>query len=251
VNEERAVAIRRVRPKADGFLLRLSLAVVLVAAVPGIVLGHNWGGGQDVTKPGRLCKTDAETGYRYSECTAGDSNHHVYISPVSGVPYTLYQALGDSIDQDYDSLAEVTAVQDLSYNTYQTDAVIYGANINSNWEIAFSYCHAGGQTALDNVRYHMSCRPQYIIYQNNPDANACWNDPLCAAHYACHELGHTLGLQHPDALYTPDSCMGYNHQDPTNLRPHDQLHLINCYPHPSPPLPTFPAETRTASCENP
>jgi hypothetical protein len=156
VNEERAVAIRRVRPKADGFLLRLSLAVVLVAAVPGIVLGHNWGGGQDVTKPGRLCKTDAETGYRYSECTAGDSNHHVYISPVSGVPYTLYQALGDSIDQDYDSLAEVTAVQDLSYNTYQTDAVIYGANINSNWGdrvflLPCWWANGSGQRSLPHV----------------------------------------------------------------------------------------------------
>jgi predicted Zn-dependent protease len=98
----------------------------------------------------------------------------------------------------------------------------------------------------------MSCTTQLAVYQNNTTkANNCWSDSGCAAHYACHEIGHTTGLQHPDSLDNPDTCMGYANSDPDYLRQHDMDHLTNCYPHPTPPLPTFPAETRTSACANP
>ena len=126
---------------------------------------------------------------------------------------------------------------------------IFYDNYDPGLPRAFTFCDEFATTGLNNVRYHMWCKPQIIIYQDNSYANNCWSNGACRKWLACHELGHTLGLQHSTSTST---CMTLSAQ--TNvLNSHDIGHLANwhCYPHPTMPLPTYGAETRTSACKFP
>lgn len=161
---------------------------------------------------------------------------------------SLKTALQNSIQQDYDDLTEVVA-QEVTSPTSSTDVWIFYSNEDPSFPIAYTYCAEFPVVGLNNVRYHMWCRPQYIVYQDNNDGNDCWDYGPCRRHYACHELGHTLGLQHTGQA---GSCMSYaKNPHPENLQTHDEGHLINCYPHPTLPLPTYHSETRTIACKSP
>lgn len=68
------------------------------------------------------------------------------------------------------------------------------------------------------------------------------NSPAKQRYLACHELGHTTGLQHPANLHgSRVTCMDYDGHD--TLHEHDEDHLNDCYPRPTP----APA-TRTPVC---
>jgi hypothetical protein len=214
---------------------------------PAPVLGDNWGGGQNVNKPGRLCKTDASPNFYNSECTPNGDVHNIYI--LSGIPSGLASAVRDSIDY-YHDLPGVAAYEDSAVDS-NTDVIVFYGLQDPQWDIAYTYCPDSAEFGLEDVRYHMWCQPQFIFYQSTNDGVTCWNDPECRSHYACHEVGHTFGLQHPSNISNPDTCMSYSQQHPDALRSHDQGHLEYCYPHPPSPQPTFPTETRTASCKAP
>lgn len=194
-----------------------------------------------------MCSAANEPNYALSQCTADNELWLVYI--YSTVPAGLRTALEDSVVEDFDSISGITGV--VTTQSSGADVLVYYINANPNDEITYGTCSAGASYGLVNVRYHMWCKPQEIIYQNNADGNACWNFGPCRRHYACHELGHTLGLRHPVDLNRNDTCMSYfeGNNQPEDLRTHDINHLISCYPHPTMPLPTYPTETRTTSCK--
>ncbi|MBA3779974.1 MAG: hypothetical protein H0X16_11890 [Chloroflexi bacterium] len=84
----------------------------------------------------------------------------------------------------------------------------------------------GDYGTLDNARAFTTCEwasPQFggtgilewcdeqLLYYNNGTYPGNYNELLEVKHFACHELGHTLGLRHNDT-YGPtnaESCM-YN-----------------------------------------
>lgn len=151
--------------------------------------------------------------------------------------------MSNSISEDFDSLPGIIAERkDTSANV---DVKVYYLTVNPNWSRAYTTCEANAATGLPGVRYHMWCRPQRIYYQAYPEANDCWNYGPCRRWLACHELGHTLGLQHSANSATCMYTVGY----PDTLNAHDKEHLEDCYPHPTPPLPMYPAETRSNSCK--
>jgi hypothetical protein len=183
------------------------------------------------------------------ECSANANGHTVYIN--SGVPSILHDAIVDTAQDVYTPITDFSMVI-VTQVTGSTDAIVFYGNYDPTRPISYTYCPNSATTMYDNVRYQMYCLPQFVVYQNNTDdATECWSDDECAAHYACHEIGHTTGLQHPSSINNPDTCMGYANSDPPDLRPHDAGHLTNCYPRPTGSFATFPAETRTASCKSP
>lgn len=221
------------------------VAVCAAAVLPLSARGENWGAGLSPTPTPSIkimCTGWPAEQYWLSECGANTDVHYVYIAPP--MHPQLKTALQNSIQQDYDDLPQVYAQEVTSPNS-STDVWVFYANEDPLLPKAYTYCAEFPQIGLNNVRYHMWCQPQYIAYQNNNGGNNCWNDGPCRRHYACHELGHTLGLQHTGSSA---SCMSYAASHPENLRPKDEEHLIDCYPHPTLPLPTYPNETRTDSC---
>jgi hypothetical protein len=231
-------------------IVALHAAAILAVALTSHTLAHNWGAGDhDPADEDLLCTLRSEPQYWLGECSANGDYHRVYI--LSGIHANLANAISNSIDDDYNSISGFTAIE-VTQVTSSTDAIVFYGNYNENLPIAYTYCPTDASIGLDGRRYHMWCQPHYVIYQNNTNkAINCWNDGPCRRHYACHELGHTTGLQHTVSLSNPDSCMSYASSHPGGLRVHDKGHLTNCYPHPSLPLPTFPAETRSASCKSP
>ena len=219
-----------------------TIAVLALASLPKTVTGTNWGSGK--TSAAVMCTDIGDPDFQYSECTTDSQLWLVYI--LSTVPSGLTTALENSVDEDFDSISGITGV--VTTQSSGADVWVFYLAMDPTLEIAFGTCMLGSSLGLVNVRYHMWCRPQEIVYQNfSGKANDCWNSGPCRRHYACHELGHTFGLRHTTAT---TSCMSYfNDPHPENLRTHDINHIANCYPHPTMPLPTYPAETRTAACK--
>ena len=183
--------------------------------------------------------------YWLSECAMDNkTNHSVWIDPQ--IHPQLGNAIRNSIAEDYNALPGVTAYETTTLSGSNRVRIFY-ATFEPTLPRAFTFCDEGSTTGLWNVRYHMWCRPQVIVYQATPNAVNCWNNGPCRRWLACHELGHTFGLQHS---VSSETCM-YTAGYPENLRAHDKGHLANCYPHPTAPLPTSPAETRTNACKSP
>lgn len=222
--------------------------ILLAASLPLVAFAHNWGAG-DSSNPGYsiLCTDWSDPHFQASECTPDNAFQTVWISGV--VPSGLTTALKNSVANDYDAIYSISAVVVPNIDSFN-DVRIWHWNEDPTLAIAFTTCNDFATQGFPNVRYHMWCKPQDILYQNNSGANSCWNSGPCRRHYACHELGHTFGLQHPTDLSLTTTCMSYASSHPEVLRPHDVTHLEECLPHPTPPLPTYPAETRTLACKN-
>jgi hypothetical protein len=238
-----------------------TIAVLTVVGLPTNALADNWGAADwgntqysDGEPPGYLlCSTPDShpENYRKGECSANNNNPHiVWISDaLDGVQPDLGNALRVSIEKDYDSIDGVYAREETNEEAFADARVHYGT-INANWEIAFTFCQVNASFLQSGYRYHMSCTPQRVQYQDTADGRDCWASGACRKHYACHELGHTLGLQHPNGLYNPDTCMGYASSHPHVLKIHDEQHLVNCYPKPLGQLAAWWHETRSAVCED-
>ncbi|MBU1225592.1 MAG: hypothetical protein KJ698_00070, partial [Actinobacteria bacterium] len=67
------------------------------------------------------------------------------------------------------------------------------------------------------------CKPRYVKYDTGTHPSA-FNTYQERRHFACHELGHTLGLFHRNSGYCLDvSGVSYT------LSPHNQNHLSDLY----------------------
>lgn len=222
--------------------LAVFLVAVVVASSPSIASGTNWGAGK--SSQAVMCTDIGDPDFEFSECTTDNELWLVYI--LSQVPSGLRTALENSVDEDFDTISGITGV--VTTLSSSADVWVFYLAMDPTLESAFGTCMLGSTLGLVNVRYHMWCKPQEIVYQNFAGkANDCWNNGPCRRHYACHELGHTFGLRHSSAS---TSCMSYaNSPHPENLRAHDIDHVVHCYPHPTMPLPTYPAETRSTACK--
>jgi hypothetical protein len=224
---------------------RTAFAFAALAAFSLVVpvgAGHNWGAADSSTDD-ILCTDQNHPQAHKSECSANGLYHQVYI--FDEVPSNLETALVNSLEEDYEPVPGLTAVRVSDPLASGVDVKIYYRTVNSNWPRAWTTCDHFADYGLVNVRYHMWCQPHRIYYQAYPEANDCWNNAACRRWLACHELGHTLGLQHASRTTT---CM-YTVGNPDVLDSHDIEHLTDCYPKPTLPLPTFPAESRSNHCK--
>jgi len=174
-------------------VIAVVLGISLLVTNPLGASATNWGAG-DSTYPGYsiLCTAWDDPHFSASECTPNNDVQSVWIATT--IPSGLRTALINSMDNDYDPLPGVAA----NLNTYidsLTDVRVFYWTEDTSLPIAFTTCAEFATIARPNVRYHMSCTPQDILYQAYTTATNCWNSSSCRNHYACHELGHTFGLQ--------------------------------------------------------
>lgn len=216
------------------WVLRTMVAFVsLTLGYAGVVSASNWGAG--VTDQDYRCLKvgDANPAEYLSECTADDQYFYVYVD--GDVPTWFRDAVATSVATDYDPLPGFTATLQSSLNS-NTDTRVRKKDIREDWSPIYTTC-SGTADFGGGSGYYRWCKRQ-IIFLEPSRLNQNWKD-----WYACHELGHTVGLQHPGLHSSRITCMDYDHD--VNLDAHDQQHLVDCYPRPIPAPSTL-----TPSCRD-
>jgi len=221
------------------------MATLLALACIGNAVAGNWGAGK-WNEDGR-CTTD-----QWSECTADDNQHYVFVD--ADVPSQLETQISLSITYDYNTVADFTAIQNsvlLSYTDVRVKTVTSLPPGFDYW--LFTTC-ASDATYGGGTGFYRWCRKQVIkVDVNGPAATRTLNNTADLKWLACHELGHTTGLQHPgpydpahpfDVNSNRQTCLTYNHSYAV-LDAIDKEELIECYPRPNPV--TFPL---SAPCDS-
>lgn len=194
---------------------------LIVMVTAGTAMATNFGGPRD---PGYHCDTIPET----SKCVGENTSHSVFIE--SSVDAEL-------VEEIVWSVANYTAVSDISMfisTSSSSDVKVRAVNYGSGetwW--ASGACetagpptiYGGSETPLPGNRW---CKPQIFRY------NLYWR----ASKYptdnnersvTCHELGHTIGLRHPNSgTGDPDwtnSCMKLSNQTKITTTSHDRIHI--------------------------
>lgn len=201
------------------------MALILIVSAQPFALAESWGAGLPPGGDTHRCTVYPD---RDSECTANNDLHYVFITPSLNTNMTT--ALENSITDDYAAIPEITAFTTSS--TGNADVQVYEQNIGPGIR-GYTTCQIGasfGETGKNEW-----CRPQFI-YLNNYYEDSEWNVSGAKRKWlACHELGHTLGLQHPEAFHAQhydDSCMRPDLvPGPADLWGFDIEHLEDCYPH--------------------
>jgi hypothetical protein len=203
--------------------------------------GRAVGGGSSIR-----CLDVNDAGGHKSECTADGTTHRVYID--EDVPSNFAYYLTLSVQQDYDSNPNIYALIQSSL-TDTTDVRVQSVSIATGTPWIYTTC-SGSASYGGGSGYYRWCRRQLLRFDpTRANGEDCLADPSCMGWIACHELGHTLGLQHPGTYPNENSssrvtCMEYAGQ-PGNPDAHDREHLEDCIPHPTPP-PT----NLTSACKN-
>lgn len=213
---------------------------MFTVAFAASALAGNWGAG-GWAGPSVQC----DEGTVESECTPDDDFHRVYID--SDVHSSFESAFTASLAQDYDTNTGIVALIDTTLDE-DTDVRIRDVDIDDDLDFIMYTTCAVGATHGGGTGYYEWCRRQLIrIDKTQPGFNSCVNSATCRNFYACHELGHTLGLQHPGTYPnvngSRETCMDFDDDDKPDV--HDRDHLADCFPRPGP----APA-TLTPLCEN-
>jgi len=219
-------------------------AAIISFSAFAAVLAKSWGAGVWNTS-GVGCLNNNFN----SECTADNEAHTVYI--FSNVDDTFTSWIEDSLEEDFLLPNAQFSASRVSTLTSTTDAYVIDAEIPGSiptW--IYTTCGSNSTHGGGNGEYEW-CEPHAFRHDSGrSDSSSCMSNQNCMRRLACHELGHTTGLQHPGAspdATSPDreTCMEYQDgsSNPHSLDAHDEEHLIDCYPRPSP----YPA-VRTLTC---
>jgi hypothetical protein len=213
------------------------------------VFAHNWGSGVWAA-PSVGC---LDEDYR-SECTADNNIHTVYIYTYVVDPFESW--IEESVEHDFVFGDGEFSASRVSSVTNDTDAIVVGATIPEsipNW--LYTTCQLWSQHGGGTGQYEW-CEPQVLRIDPNRANNEsnCLTNENCMRRLACHEIGHTTGLQHPgkspDAT-SPDreTCMEYKdgQSNPHDLDNHDREHLTDCYLRPQSNPPTLTPSCRQTS----
>jgi hypothetical protein len=197
--------------------LALIGAVAVLLATPLAVTG-NWGA--DPATSYWCSSTDVR-----SECSADDSDHFVWFQ--GDVPTSVRTALLDSMSEDY-------ILYNYTYHFYEfftgevevkenSDVAVKWDNYSNSLPFAYTICQ--DDPTFGASGWNRWCKRQNIWLDAS---DSCFSSDACRNWVACHELGHTTGLQHTGRV----SCMNVSDiTGPTDLQGHDREHLADCYPH--------------------
>jgi hypothetical protein len=196
------------------------VSALLLAALP--VAADNWGAnGYASGGPGPgdvACDTTQE-----SECIADNGTHYVYFS---NVETPQYNATVDRMENVYEPIAGISMIELSSY-TSSVDVGVYDGYLGVNEYAGWTQCAAppGPGMTYGGSGRHRWCKPQHILY--NLSRTGYFSTGERRRMIACHEMGHTLGLQHTTA---DASCMETDANTSETIRQnHEVLHLENLY----------------------
>jgi hypothetical protein len=229
--------VRRLQVAAISATLLVAVAATHVSAVDANWGAGAWGGsGSRCTNAGQPILTAEK-----SECAPNGANHHVYIDPA--IRNDFESALNASLVSDYDfGIPGMNTVRDALLNA-NTDVHVQTMSIplESGAEWIHTTC-AANATYGGGSGYYRWCQRQLLRFDPTRQAAVnCFNSDRCTNWAACHELGHTLGLQHPGVYSNEEdpnrqTCLEYKKNgyttDPDNK---DKEQLEDClvnYPDP-------------------
>lgn len=212
-------------------MVSIGVAVLLMLFSASAVTADNWGAG--TTDPSYRCLKAGDPEEWNSECVTEDSNWYVYID--SDIPSTLATAFENSVNNDYNQWFFFAKVQ--SNLNSNTDTRVKTADIPGSFPYAIYTTCASNAEFGGGSGYYKWCKKQVIKFDPTDPPNNLGRaqDVLNEkAFFACHELGHTTGLQHPSPLHNNPrvTCMDYDGS--TVLDDHDYQHLLDCFPIPNP-----------------
>ena len=237
-----------------GRLLTTALAamatLLVVGVAPVAAANANWGAGAWAGSSSRCTNAgqpilEAEK----SECAPDGPTHRVYIDPA--IRDDFENALNSSLFSDYEfGITGMNTVRDALLQT-STDVQVYAISIPFETGAAWIHTTCAANATYGGSGYYRWCKRQLLRFDGSRQAaKHCFASDTCTAWAACHELGHTLGLQHP-GMYQEENdpnrrtCLEYKQNgyatDPDNI---DKEQLRDClvnYPDP-------PTSGRSPSC---
>lgn len=155
-------------------------------------------------------------------------------------------AIRNSVNYTYAPISGFQAYFQLTQADANTDVFVMELNVPTIWPYGvYTTCHEaatfGGGVWPGEYRF---CDEQLIVFDPTHEFTTNNVYPK-AGNYACHELGHTAGLQHQGLHYNRTTCMDYDWDSGDFLHGHEREHLIECYPRPGTNPPTL-----TPTCRN-
>ena len=151
---------------------------------------------------------------------ADNATHLVYFSSVGE---GMYNATINTMNEDYNP----TDMNMWSTTYWQTaDVWVYDADYGQNGAAGWVDCPANAPQGV-NARGDAWCKNQTLKYNITAAYRPFWEDAGSRAYLACHEMGHTMGLQHwwgSGTCMFPDAPNG-----PQNLDPVDRGHINGYY----------------------
>lgn len=191
-------------------------SALMLAAAP--VAADNWGANgyaEGFADPGEVaCDVTPD-----SECIANDQYHYVYFFDVES---NQYNATINRMANVYNPITGLS-VHEVSAPHSYTDVIVmdgyFGTSEYAGWTECSDVAAYGG-----SGRYRW-CQPQFIFY--NLSRTGYFSTGSRRRMIACHEMGHTIGLQHTTANA---SCMEVDANTSETIRQdHEVPHLENLY----------------------
>jgi hypothetical protein len=165
-------------------------AALMLAAAP--VAAENWGA--NGWAKGGLGPPPYCDNLQTSECIANNGYHYVYFYNVDS---NQYNATISRMENVYDPIIGVAVWETSSLDS--ADVIVMDGYYGTSEYAGWTQCTDGAAHGGSGRREW--CRPQLIMY-NLSQTEYFFNGSSRRRMIACHELGHTLGLQHRSG-----SCM--------------------------------------------
>ena len=149
-----------------------------------------------------------------------DGNHaanngvHVVWDASSGLADDLEDAVEYVLDNVFSDHPDITAFDTSSYGG-SNDVRVYDGNYGESWYASAPCSASASYGGSGDGEY---CRPRLIRFNNGQHPTAFDELPE-QRHFACHEVGHTLGLFHYPSACMKTSGLSYS------LSSHNYNHL--------------------------
>ncbi len=155
-------------------------------------------------------------------------------------PFTL--RLGDNVGTAWDSYLATTS-KDWSVSSVLDTTVVAGANlrncnaVSGRVEVCNSKYGNNGWLGIAQIWVSGSHITQGVVKVNDTYFNTTkYKTPAWRNLVMCQEIGHTLGLNHNDEIFTntpSGTCMDYSNDPALNQHPnlHDYEQLVTIYGH--------------------
>jgi len=137
----------------------------------------------------------------YAECVANDAYHAVYVNVSGSYGTQVRWAMAN-----YTSVAPPVQMYEIYPPALDKDVEVLLTNAGANGALAWTQCASGATYGGSDASHTRWCRPQRFYYNTYYEAGYFPTDNP-KRYIACHELGHTIGLQHPAAGEPTATCM--------------------------------------------
>ena len=225
ISELTPVAVVRTLLWMGGFRRSRNLRVATVAAALSILLQPVGAARADhggIPFGSTACIDPAGKVPRNCVSVADSVAHYIYVSPL--VTGDLRTALLNTMSQDYNP-TDLTILTQTTINTH-TDVEAYAADYNDNGVAGWVVCPLDAPQGI-NAKGDRWCKRQGLRFNLDPLFALYFSGIGSKNHITCHELGHTVGLQH----WGGTTCMTVNTPDGAqNLHSTDIGHINAYYP---------------------